>query len=662
MEVERELKKIVREAVVSLGIEIDPHQIKLEHPAEAKFGDYSTNLAMPLFAEVKSQKSTPNQSKRGSGQELKVARPQGLSLSMAGAASQNSKLSEVKSPLDLAELIAKEISKIINLKSSIINRIETAAPGFINFTLSENYLINQAEELLSEDGFKRRLAESGKEKTMVIDYSAPNIAKPFGIGHLRSTTIGQAIYNLYQVLGWKVVGDNHLGDWGTQFGKLIYQIKLKIKNEKLKIEQLSIADLEKLYVEFHQEAEKNPQLEEEARKWFKKLEQGDKEAKEIWQKCVEISLKEFDRVYRLLGVKIDYAYGESFYYFNGWMEKVISDVKRKGLLKQSQGALVIELPGEKVPAMLVKSDGATLYLLRDLATIKFRLSTWNPDLIVYEVGADHKLHFKQVFKTAVMLGYLNAEKLVHIAHGMIRWKHGKFSTRKGDTIHLEKILKDAIKRAGRLVDNSQTGKGLTEKEKEKIARAVGIGGVKFNDLKQEPERDIIFDWERILSMEGYSGPYLQYTYARAQSVLYKSQIPNPKFQINPKFETNPKSQIPNKPNEEEMGLLRTFYRFEEAISVSAEQFSPQILCRYLFDLSQKFNLFYQKHRILSSKLKTRLPAMLCVARRAGSSKLQLKSQKSTIETQQFRLSLTQVTANILKMGLAILGIETLEKM
>ena len=655
-----------------MGIEVGLDQIKLEHPADAKFGDYSANIAMPLFVKVKNQKSPNDFLQKSTGQaKVKVTRPQRLSVAMAGAATPNQsehgsgqeskiKLSDIKSPLDLAKLIKEEISKIINLKSSIINRIEAVSPGFINFTLLEDYLIRQAEELLSIDKFRQRMAKSGKGKTMVIDYSAPNIAKPFGIGHLRSTTIGQAIYNLYQALGWKTIGDNHLGDWGTQFGKLIYQIELKAKSLKLPpaprlrragkaktgelefLQSLTIADLEKLYVEFHKEAEKNPQLEEEARKRFKKLEQGDKEAKEIWQKCVELSLKEFNRVYRLLGVKIDYRYGESFYHFNGWMEKVLSDVKKKGLLKKSRGALVIELPGEEMPAMLVKSDGATLYLLRDLATIKFRMKTWNPDLIVYEVGADHKLHFKQVFKTAVMLDYLEAKKLVHLAHGMIRWKRGKFSTRKGDTIHLEEILKDAVKRAGKLVDQSRTGKGLTKTEKEKIARAVGIGGVKFNDLKQEPERDIIFDWERILSMDGYSGPYLQYTYARAQSVLYKSeitksQIPKSKSQIN--F----KNQISNDLNQEELSLLRTFYRFGEAVTVSAEQFSPHILCRYLFDLSQKFNLFYQKHRILSLKSEA-------------------EGQKQEGGTEQFRLALTQATANILRMGLGILGIETLEKM
>ena len=542
--------------------------IVIEHPGDPNYGDYSTNVAMVLAGKLE------------------------------------------KRPLEIAKLLKKELKKIVGKE---IGKIEVVAPGFINFWLSKDYLIDKAN-LIQKKDFLKEISKFGKGKTMVIDYSAPNIAKSFGIGHLRSTNIGQAIYNLYQILGWKTIGDNHLGDWGTQFGKLIVAIK-KWWNKDL--QNLTVKELEKLYVKFHKEAKDKPELEDEGRFWFKKLEQGNKEAKRIWQFCVDISLKEFDEVYKLLGIKIDCAYGESFYHFNGWMDKVLEDVKNKKLLKTSRGAKVVYIPGLNVPGILIKSDGATMYLLRDLATVKFRVQKWQPDLIVYEVGTDQKLYFQQVFSIAEKLGYISSDKLIHIAHGLIRWPHGKFSTRKGDTIHLADIIKKAIRRSEKLVNSSQTGKVLSQSEKKKIAKAVGIGGIKFNDLKQEPQKDIIFDWDKILSIEGYSSPYLQYTYARSISVLTKSGGVAGVLVKNYKF------------NFEEMALLRTFYQFPEKILVSASEFSPHILCQYLFDLAQKFNLFYQKHRILNSKP---------------------------------RLFLTRATANVLKIGLGILGIEALEKM
>lgn len=541
--------------------------VAVEHPVNSQHGDYAANLALILAGKLK------------------------------------------KKPLEIAELIKKDLA------IPKVERIEVVAPGFINFWLSKDFFISQAKELIKEKVFKEKMAKINKNKTMIIDYSSPNIARSFGIGHLRSTNIGQAIYNLYQFLGWKTIGDNHLGDWGTQFGKLIVAINNWWKKD---LKKLDVAALEKLYVKFHQEAEKDPKLEDRARLWFKKLEQGDSGAKKIWQFCVDVSLKEFDRVYQILGVKINYAYGEAFYHFQGWMDKVLTDAKKRKLLKESQGALVINVSGLKVPAMLVKSDGATTYLFRDLATIKFRVEKWNPDLIIYEVGAEQKLHFKQVFDVAGSLGYIERKKLLHLGHGLIRWPGGKFSTREGKTIHLEEVVNQGIKRARSLVEKSQTSKNLSSKEKEKIAQAVGIGGVKFNDLKQESEKDIIFDWDKILEVEGYSAPYLQYTYARCLSILKKA-----KKKAKAVWDGKTAS------NQEETTLLRTFYQFSEVIVSAADGLSPHILCQYLFDLAQKFNLFYQKHRILDS---------------------------------QNRLFLTQATANILKMGLEILGIEVLEKM
>jgi arginyl-tRNA synthetase len=324
----------------------------------------------------------------------------------------------------------------LNSDNELIEKIEKVA-GFTNIFIKKEKLIEEASEI-GGDNWRNEIEEIGKGKTMVIDYSAPNIAKPFGIGHLRSTNIGQALYNIYQILGWRCIGDNHLGDWGTQFGKMMSAYK---NWGDKKLEEMSIADLEKLYVKFHEEAEKNKALEKEGQEWFAKLEYGDMEAREMWQKCIEISLKEFNRVYEMIGVKIDYAYGESFY--EPMLKDIVREIKDKGITKESEGTTIVEFK-DLAPAILMKSDGATIYFTRDMATIKYRVKTWNPDLIIYEVGAEQSLYFKQLFEAAEMMGWINKNKLVHIAHGLIRWKDGKFSTRKGQTIHLEEVIEKAM--------------------------------------------------------------------------------------------------------------------------------------------------------------------------------------------------------------------------
>lgn len=581
-----EIKKSLISVLKDLGISVSENEIVLEHPVLLTNGDYSIN-------------------------------------------SSRFRLKD-QSPIELAK---KVIAKWNDLGlPNCVEKVEAAGPGFINIWLNFNTFSKEIIEVLKQgDEFGR--SDWGDDKTIVVDYSAPNIAKPFGIGHLRSTNIGQAIYNLYKFGGWKTIGDNHLGDWGTQFGKLIYQIQAKIKGSPVKssnilshplIKNLTIEDLEKLYVEFHKEAETNPELEEEARKWFRKLEEGDSEAREIWQTCVDISLKEFERVYDLLGVKIDFAYGESFY--QDKMDEVLEDCRRKGILKESQGAQVVEVPGMELPAMLVKSDGATTYFLRDLATIKFRMKQWNPDLIVYEVGADQTLHFRQLFNVSTQLKYAKLNQFVHIAHGLIRWPSGKFSTRKGMTIHLEEVLDEAIKRAEELCKGVEVTKSRTSEEISKTAKKIGIGAIKYNDLKQNPRTDIIFDWDQILTLNGNSGPYLQYTYARTASVLAKKKyvISDKQYVIN--------DETAKHFSEEEISILRTIYKFREIVENSAKQFSPNLLCNFLFDLAQKFNLFYDKERIIGS------------------------------ESEEFRLLLTAAVGQVLKNGLKLLGIEAPERM
>ena len=488
-------------------------------------------------------------------------------------------------------------------KSDFVEKTEFMA-GFTNIWLKTNILVKETEKVGTEE-WKKSLEENGHGKTMVIDYSAPNIAKPFGIGHLRSTDIGQAIYNIYQILGWKCIGDNHLGDWGTQFGKLIVAIK-KWGSAKQNLEDYTIEDLETLYIKFHKEAETDEKLDDEARDWFSKLENKDTEATLIWQKCIDISMREFNRVYEILGVKIDLTLGESFY--QDKMESVVKLMEEKNILMDSEGAKIVEF-SDMPPAMITKSNGTTTYFTRDMATVKYRMETWNPDLIIYEVGADQDLHFRQVFATSEKLGY--KPTFYHVSHGLIRWKDGKFSTRHGDTIHLSEVIENAMEEAKKIAPDNDI---------EKI-KAVAIGAIKFNDLSQDPKKDIIFDWEKVMSMEGNSGPYLQYTYARCQSILnkknYELRITNSEFK-----------DI----EEEEMALLREFYKFEEKIIEGAQRFSPAVVAEYLLGLARKYNEFYAKYRVIGEK------------------------------TEEQRLFLTERTAKILKLGLDILGIETMEKM
>lgn len=538
------LQKIIAEV-----LDIPESEIKLDSPTDPNHGDYATNIALK-------QKLNP-------------------------------------------EEIAKKLSKDKVLKQ-YVSKVEAVKPGFINFHLSEKTLKTNLEEILSQ---KDKFGESnqGKEKTIVIDYSAPNVAKRFSIGHLRSTIIGQAIYNLYQALGYTVIGDNHLGDWGTQFGMIIAAIKQK----NLNIKDLSVKDLEELYIDYNNQIKENPDLREVAKNWFKKLEEGDQEARQIWQSAVDLSLSEFQKIYDQLEVKIDKTYGESFY--EDKMSPIVKAAREKGILQESEGAEIIELDNMP-PAMLLKSDGTTTYLTRDLAAIKYRIDTWHPVEIIYEVGVEQKLHFEQVFAAAEKLGWVDNVELKHIPHGHYRMKGKKMSTRKGTNIHLEDILEEAVKRAKEL--------GSESKE---TAEAVGIGAIKYFDLRHSPETFIDFDWQAVMSMQGNSGPYLQYTFARTQSVLHKAdKKPNPEIKS---------------PNPEELAVMRSLIKFPEVIADAAEKYSPNLLCTYLYDLAQKFNTFYNMHRILNSNAH-----------------------------KPFRLALTEATGIIIQKGLSILGIQAPEKM
>ncbi len=556
-----EIRKLIEKAVKELGFKVPG--VLVEEPREKAHGDYATNVAMAI------------------GEE---------------------------DPIKIAEMIKSKI------KSNIIEKIEVVKPGFINFYLSQKTLTVELEKILKEkDEYGQ--SKTGKGKTIVIDYSGVNIAKPFSIGHLRSTIIGQAIYNLHKFLGYKVIGDNHIGDWGTQFGKLIYAIK-EWGNEK-EIAKEPVKSLVALYVRFHEEAEKNPELEEEGRKWFKKLEQGDKEAKRLWKKCVQWSLKEFEKVYKLLGVKIDFTLGESFY--EPMLKDVIEEAQRKGIAVKSKGAVIINYPNDALPPFMIeKSDGATLYSTRDLATIKYRKKKFKPDKIIYEVGADQTLHFEQLFWAAELLGWGKREDYIHVVHGMTHLSTGRMRTRKGEIILLEDVLREAVKRSKKIVEE----KSPDLKEKEKVAEIIGIGAVKYNDLSRHPSTNIIFDWERVLNLQGNSGPYLQYTYARAKSIIRKSGTS--RIKVKGEFK-----------EEKETQLLKQLRKFPEVIEQAAENYSPNLICNYLFTLSQDFNTFYELLSVLSAE---------------------------DNDLKIMRLALVMATTQVIKNGLNLLGIEVLERM
>lgn len=575
MQIKEEIIKKLEEIVKKLtNYSIN---IELNRPNDSKNGDYATNIAMRL------------------------AKPLG------------------KNPMEIAEEIVKELR--FKIQDVGIEKVEAVKPGFINFYLSQEALQKAAEEILQHPEKAGTTDKIGQGRKAVVEYSSPNIAKPFTIGHLRSTIIGDAIANLLAAVGYEVYRDNHLGDWGTQFGKQIYAIKHWGSEETIEKSENPVKDLVALYVKFHEEAEKHPEIEDEARAWFKKLEDGDKEARRLWQKCIDWSWKEFARIYKELGVSFTEnggkGYGES--YFEGKMQPIIEELTIKGLLKEDKGAKLVYFPEDKLPAlMVIKADGATLYATRDLATDKFRKDHYGEDvLVVNEVGAEQSLYFKQLYETEYMLGWYKSGQRVHVGHGLYRFKEGKMSTRKGNTIWLEDVLNEAEERAKQLGSAEGT-----------IAKQVAIGALKWNDLKRSAHMDVNFDWDEVLNMQGNSGPYVQYTYTRTQSVLHKVQQNDELRMTNYEF---PKGYSPN---EEELAILRMIFEFSETVEEAARTYSPNTITEYLFNLAQIFNNFYQKYRILN----------------AGE------------QERDLRIALTAVVGIVIKQGLNLLGIQAPDKM
>ncbi|WP_207659215.1 arginine--tRNA ligase [Anaerobacterium chartisolvens] len=474
--------------------------------------------------------------------------------------------------------IAEELSGKF-IKSQYIDKVESLS-GYLNFFVNKKeFICSVVEDVLAAND-RYGSSSSGDGKTVVIDFSAPNIAKPFHVGHLRSTVIGNSLYKIFSFSGYKCVGVNHLGDWGTQFGKLIVAYKRWGDQERVK--QGQIKELMSLYVKFHEEAELNPELDDEAREWFVKMERGDSEALRLWQWFKDISMEEFQRVYDVLGVSFDSYAGESFY--NDKMQAVIDELETKELLKESQGARIIELEQYGMPpCIILKKDGSTLYATRDITAAIYRKNTYAFEKCIYVTGAAQSLHFQQWFKVMELMGYSWSGNLTHVPFGIVSLGGEKLSTRKGKVVLLEEILSEAIKKTTEVIEAKNPGL----KDKEKVARQIGVGAVIFSDLSSNRIKDVSFSWEEVLNFDGETGPYVQYTHARTCSLIKKSGM-----ELTGSFNAGLLTA------KEEYRLVKTLYSFPGIVSQAMEELEPSIVTRYLVDLAQDFNRFYHELPVL----------------------------------------------------------------
>lgn len=561
---------------ISKVTNIDANEIKgyIEIPKDASMGDY----AFPCFSLAKSLRKAP-------------------------------------------PMIASEIKEKLDITDTDIETVEIAG-GYLNFTISKNELAKVVLEEIALKNEEYGKSDIGKGKKIVIDYSAPNIAKPFHIGHLRSTVIGGALYNIYKYLGYNVTGVNHLGDYGTQFGKLIEGYKLW--GEEYNIEENPIEELTKIYIRINEACKEDEQVLENCRNNFKKLEDGDEYCTKVWEKFRSLSLKEFKKVYELLGSKFDSWNGEAFY--SDKMPEVIDILSKTGRLVESQGAKIIDLEAEGIntPCIIEKSNGSTTYATRDLAAILYRARTYDFDKALYVTSYEQVLHFKQVFEVAKLLGIEEkyTKGLEHVAFGMVLLPTGKMSTREGNVVKLEELLNEAISKVKEIIEEKNPD--FTEEEKQDIAKKVGIGAVIFNDLSGNRIKDEIFDWDIMLNFNGETGPYVQYTYVRTNSVLKKAGYV-------PQIKDVDYSKLTDK---EAQAVLKLIYSFTNTIEQATVKNEPSIIARFLIDLSKAYSSFYNENKIIV--------------------------EDKTV--QDARIYLTYATNLVLKNGAKLLGIEMPEKM
>ena len=520
-----------------------------------------------------------------------------------------------KNPREIANTLVDNFTE-----NDIIEKLEIAGPGFINIYLKNSFL---NEEIKKVENEKYDFSFLNTDKTVIIDYSSPNIAKRMHIGHLRSTIIGDSIKRILQFLGFHTLADNHIGDWGTQFGKLIVAYKNWLN--KKAYEEDPIGELERIYVQFSDEVKKNPALEDEAREELKKLQLGDEDNQKLWKEFIDISLKEYNKIYDRLDVNFDYYYGESFY--NDMMPSVLEELKEKGIAREDQGALVVFFENDKLPPAIVqKKDGSFLYTTSDLATMKFRKDELNVDEAVYLTDDRQQNHFKQVFEIGEMLGEPYNYKKTHVVFGIMRFGDGMiFSSRSGNIIRLVDLLDEAKTQVKKVIDEKNPN--IPEDEKENIAEIVGSGAIKYFDLSQNRTSDITFTWDKVLSFEGNTGPYLQYTYVRIMSIFRKLKEEN--------IDVENENIILDDMTGIERELAAELLRFPQAVVKSYESYRPNIIADYLFDMAKLFNNFYNSSSILKEENKKVMDARILLAKK---------------------------TAFVLKEGLSLLGIKTVDRM
>ena len=520
----------------------------------------------------------------------------------------------------LSKILRKAPNKIAeelktNLNNEGFEKIENLGP-YINFFVDKKSFSKNTIEKVLSDGDNYGSSENGKGKTVCVEYSSPNIAKPFHVGHLFTTAIGNSLYKMFNNQGYNAVGINHLGDWGTQFGKLISAYHRWV--DETALEKDPITELLRIYVKFHEEAEKDPSLDDEARAYFKALENGDKDATALWKRFRDLSLKEFERVYGILNVKFDSYAGEAFY--NDKMGDIIKSLKDKNLLTKSNGAQVVMLEDYNMPPCIVlKGDGASIYATRDLAAAMYRKKTYDFYKSIYVVGSPQTLHFKQVFKVLELAGNEWSKDCVHVGFGLVKFADRKLSTRKGEVVLLDDLLTEAIEKTKEVINE----KNPDLKDKEEVAKKIGVGAVIFTYLKNSREKDIVFDWKEILSFEGETGPYVQYAYARAKSILRRAGD----IDEAPEY-----SKIDTK---EEFELAKTLESFNKNINIALDKLEPSVVTRYVIDVAKAFNKFYNAHSVLN---------------------LEDKDLKAA------RLKLVEASTVVIKNALALLGIDVVEEM
>ncbi|QQR54603.1 arginine--tRNA ligase [Candidatus Peregrinibacteria bacterium] len=583
------LSQATLDAFPTLSGEEVLNALSVDEPRDAKHGEFATGLAMKLSKRVG------------------------------------------KAPQAIAEAIIEHFPKDYRVQA-----VEFAAPGFLNLKLSDAFLQEGLKQL--ESGFSVERGVDGgakEERPWIVEYSSTNAAKHMGVHHIITTILGDALANLIEFMGHEVIRINHLGDWGTHFGKLIYAVEEW--GDKAAIEKKPNDELTRLYVKFHEEAEKDSNLEGKARDIFKALEEGDEERLALWKWMVEESVGDLKKIFKRLGVEFDHITGESFYLNR--TDEVISDgLQKKAFVEGEGGALIypmgLDAKGEEMtPALIRKSDGTTLYLTRDLATIKYRVETWHPEVILYVVDHAQSLHFVQNFAVARALAYdrlptASVEAMVtsleHISFGRMSFGDRAMSTRKGNVIKLTEILDEAVKRAGALA--AQRASELPREELYALAEGVGVASVKYGILSQDRNKDLVFDWDKIITLEGNSAPYLLYSYARASSILQKAEA---------QFGLLDLSGLPLLCEDAEKAMVKKMLKFPEALQRALEERKPHIVATFLYELCQEFNRFYGTVQVVNAETEA--------ARRA-------------------RLGIVKSFLQELKCGLSILGIPALDRM